>query len=240
MRHRLVKWWCNFLLRLASGGYKFSVRQSTSCPTKRFNSSALRLHQSTPDLRTIIRYPSCVSTFITSFSIFIPKPNSKLPFFKWLSRALSLSPNTISYCFSHLLCWELFGHRRRWTPTTRLTVSFKKNMSHLAWLNSCGFISWKKKKILFLWWFLTEACDCHKPHWTSLCCVKMSALNLNLLAAPTVRSEISQIPLPHLVFVPLSCYPHYVAVQYLCIYFCCYLMIIIYCIRTRFALFEDE
>lgn len=155
MRHRLVKWWCNFLLRLASGGYKFSVRQSTSCPTKRFNSSALRLHQSTPDLRTIIRYPSCVSTFITSFSIFIPKPNSKLPFFKWLSRALSLSPNTISYCFSHLLCWELFGHRRRWTPTTRLTVSFKKNMSHLAWLNSCGFISWKKKisflVVIFNW-----------------------------------------------------------------------------------------
>lgn len=93
----------------------------------------------------------------------------------------------------------------------------------------------------FLVVILTAACDRHRPHWTSLCCVKMSALNLNLLVRsnnaplhPAVQSEI--YPCPRSSSSIASLYPQYVAVQYLCIYLCCYLINIIYCIRTRFAL----
>jgi len=63
------------------------------CPSKCFHSSALRLHQSIPDLLTIIRYPSCFYFYYLILH-FIPKPNYKLSFFfffKWLSRCLSLS-----------------------------------------------------------------------------------------------------------------------------------------------------
>lgn len=119
MRHRLVKWWCNFLLRLASGGYKFSVRQSTSCPTKLFNSSAL--HQSIPDLRTIIRYPPCFYFYYLVLH-FIPKPNSKLPFLNDclpLAKILLLTASLIS-AKSRLATGDV-GR-----PRQCLTVSFKK------------------------------------------------------------------------------------------------------------------
>lgn len=59
-------------------------------PQSSFNSSALRLHRSIPRSTDDHSLPIVFLFFITSFSIFIPKPNSKLPFFflKWLSPSL--------------------------------------------------------------------------------------------------------------------------------------------------------
>lgn len=106
-------------------------------------------------------YTHCVSTFITSFSIIIPKPNSKLPFFKWLSPVLI----NASFIFSAKNWWSR-------TPTTTLFLSIR------AWtlLSFSGFVRRKS----FLVAIPAAVCDRHGPHWTSLCCVKMSALNLNL------------------------------------------------------------
>lgn len=64
----------------------------------------------------------------------------------------------------------------------------------------------------------------------------------HLSTAPQSNHNQNPPTFPFLLqIVPPLIYPQYVAVDYLCIYFCCYLIIIIiYCIRTRFALFEDE
>lgn len=177
------------------------------------------------DLQAVIHYPSCFC-FYYLVLLFSPKPNSKLPFVKWLSP----SPRTVSSTLQGTV-WPLL--------TSDFSVS-------LTFCMVSGFIRWKS----FLVVILTAACDCNRPHWTSLCCVKMSALNLNLLlrwntfTAPQSNQKYARcLPLPpHFFFKssPLSSIPAYVAVQYLCIYICRYLMIIIYCIRSRFALLEDE
>ena len=79
------------------------VRQSTSCPAKLFK----QLCSPTPPIktpplykRTIIRYSSCFYFYYLILH-FIPKPNSKLPFFKWLSPSLSLS---LSLSLARSLC----------------------------------------------------------------------------------------------------------------------------------------
>lgn len=154
---------------------------------------------------------------------------------------VSLCPNTISYRSSHPLCRELFGRRWRRTPTTRSAVFFKKNTSHPARPIFSGFVGWNSFLVVVFNWSL----------WPSKASLDQSMLcndeRSKFKPAREVKqhrnqSEMSQnsLTLPRLIFTPLPCYPHYVAVQYLCIYFCCYLIIIIYCIRTRFALFEDE
>lgn len=188
MRHRLVKWWRNFLLRLASGGYKFSVRQSTSCPAKLFNSSALQLHQSIPDLRTIICYPSCFYFYYLILH-FIPKPNSKLPFFKWLSPSLRTLLVTASLIFSPLgAVWPLVT-----SDAHNLLNCFllKEHESSCTADLFSGFVRWKS--------FLMAIFN--RSLWPSqasldqsmLCKDERSKFKTTPLHCPAVRSEISQI-----------------------------------------------
>lgn len=153
---------------------------------------------------------------------------------------VSLSANTISYRSSCLLCRELFGRRWRRTPTTRSAVFFKKNMSHRARRIFSGFVGWNSFLVVVFNWSLRPSRA--SLDQSMLCKDERSKFKpAHEVKQHRNESEISQnsLTLPHLIFIPLPRYPHYVAVQYLCIYFCCYL-IIIYFIRTRFALFEDE
>lgn len=135
MRHRLVKWWCNFLLRLASGGYKSSVRRSTSCPAKLFISSPTPTNQSPLDGRLIVTL--CVFTLITSFSILF---QSQIPSCLFLNDCTPLP--SISYPPSSLLgtVWLLA------TTDAHDTLSFF-NRTRLTL--SC-FVRWH---ILLSWFF---------------------------------------------------------------------------------------
>ena len=172
-----------------------------------------------------MRYPSCFY-FYYLILYFIPKPNSKLPFFKWLSASL---PNTISLM---LLSSSLLG--TVWPMVTSDAPSqhfYYYFMIHLAWLFSSGVVLemifnnslWPSQASLDQSMLCEDERSKFKPAYE-----EKNNKNIPLL----LSSSSSDLH--------LSPCPHYVAVQYLCIYFCCYLMIIIYCIRTRFALFEDE
>lgn len=154
---------------------------------------------------------------------------------------VSLSANTISCRSSRRPCREPFGRRWRRTPTTtRWAVFFKKNMSHRARLIFPGSVGWNSFLVVVFNWSLRPSRA--SLDQSMLCKDERSKFKPAREVKHRNQSEISpkSLALPHLIFIPLPCCPHYVAVQYLCIYFCCYLIIIIYCIRTRFALFEDE
>lgn len=154
MRHRLVEWWCKLLLRLASGGWNFSVRRSSSCPSKLLTSSDL--HQSVPDLQTIIRYPPCFYLLLPHSPFLFQSQIPSCLFVFFLNDCLPLSAH-----FSHFLCWE--------TVDVGRPLPLKRSIS-LGW--------WSFR---FYWvenLNLNEACDRCRPHWTSLCCVKVSSLNL--------------------------------------------------------------
>lgn len=138
---------------------------------------------------------------------------------------VSLCLMTIGSRFSPLPCWELVWPRC--TPTT--WGGKKDNMSHLAWLMSLVLLGEKKNEILDVFFFLNSS-------------LRPSRASLDQSMHDDVRSKFLRnliVGVKTIQNISRSL-PRDVAVQYLCIYFCCYLMTIIYCVRTRFALCEDE
>lgn len=203
-------------------------------PSKQFLTALISTNQF-----PVFRQPLVIHhlpAFITSSSSFLySKAKFQVAFIiiffisfclKWLSPPLPLSPSTLNSQFSHRLRRELF-----FTPTRRHAF-FKKIVNHLAIFS--GF---------FGWGFL-------RPSPASLDQSMLrederSKFKYHLSTAPESNQKYLKfltLPPPLFLFTssPLLCY---VAVGNLCIYFCCYLIIIIiiiYCFRTRFALFEDE
>lgn len=139
---------------------------------------------------------------------------------------VSLCLMTIGYRFSPLPCWELV-----WPRCTPTTWGKKKKTTWVTLHGWCLRFCWvkKKKEILDVCFFFNSSL---RPSQASLdqsmhedVCSKFLR---NLIVGVKTIQNISRS------------LPRDVAVQYLCIYFCCYLMTIIYCVRTRFALCEDE
>ncbi len=121
-------------------------------------------------------------------SPFYSKAKFQVAFFKRLSPCLFLSERFQSLLLSSSLpgaVWPLLTSHAHNTLNVFLKKEHESScMADLFWFSlaknpsCCGFF--------------TEACDCRRPHWTSLCCVKTSALNLNLLMRSNPETKKSE------------------------------------------------
>lgn len=121
--------------------------------------------------------------FITSSSSFLySKANSKLPlfFFHFIWFRMIVSPPSLSLRALEVHSFLIVSAGNFFSRPHDNTLSLKR-----SWIISHG------------WWSSLvslggDFCDRHRPHWTSLCCVKMSALNLNT-TSPLPQSPIRNI-----------------------------------------------